>query len=192
MSNAHLHVKSSDSYKPGDIVISAHEINNRLEELTNVIYKDYKNHPSLLIIGLLTGGAWLTVDLFSKLHARGLYTCELSFIHASSYPIGTQANFAPKVSAVTHINTQNKHILLVDDIIDTGQTLSSVEKKFLVEASSVQSFVLLDKPSRRTVSYRPKYVGFTIPDIWVQGHGMDSDGYGRGEANIIMGPYKYK
>jgi len=90
------------------------------------------------------------------------------------------------------VNPQARDILLVDDIADTGKTLSSVISLLKNKgAQKVQSLVLMDKPSRREITFQPDYTGFEIPNVWVQGRGMDSDGFGRGDPNIRKGPYFY-
>lgn len=188
-----LNFDNSDSYKPGDILISAVLIEKRLDELAAIIARDYQKKESVIIVGLLTGAAWFTADLFTRLHTNGLTNIELSFMKVSSYPTGTNAVHEPRIEFDVSINPQKKDILLVDDIADTGKSLSVVEKLFQSkDAKSIKSVVLLDKPSRREVKYVPEYVGFRIPNIWVQGRGMDSAGFGRGDPNIIKGPYNYK
>ena len=88
------------------------------------------------------------------------------------------------------ISSAGRHTLLVDDILDTGKTLWVIDALIRGrDAASVASAVLLDKPSRRKVAYEADYVGFEIPDLWVQGYGMDSDEIGRAGQDIIKGPY---
>ena len=183
--------QEQDTYKEGDILISAEEIEKRLDELTPQLAKEY-NSKRLLLVGLLTGAAWLTIDILKRLHELGVTDTELTFMKVSSYNDGTTATFEPRIEYDMLINPQGRHILLVDDITDTGKTLSAVTS--LVQSkdvSSIKTFVLVDKPSRREIAFKPDYCGFEIPNIWIQGRGMDSDGYGRGDPNIRKGPYKY-
>jgi len=181
-----------ENLKPGDVVISEKDISERLDEIAHQLVSDYKTKENLLVVGLLTGAAWLTTDMFSRLHKKGLCNIELSFMKVSSYPSGTDAQHEPRIDFDSLINPQQKNVLIIDDIADTGKSLAVVEKLFKSrDVRSIASFVLLDKPTRREVTYQPKYIGFTIPNIWVQGRGMDTDGIGRGEPNIIKGPYTY-
>ena len=183
--------KNPSDYKEGDILISAEEIEQRLDELIPQLVEEYKN-KHVLLVGLLTGAAWITIDLLTRLHANGVTDAELTFMKVSSYRNGDKASNKPRIEYDLLINPQSRHLLLVDDIADTGSTLVAVtellQKK---EAAIVRSFVLVDKPSRREVDFKPDYSGFEIPNIWIQGRGMDSDGYGRGDPNIRKGPYRY-
>lgn len=183
--------KDSDQYTPGEIIIPAKVIDHRIEELASQIVREYAK-KNLLVIGLLTGGVWLTVDLLTHLHKQGVPDTEVNFIKVVSYPTGTTALHEPQLAYDVSIHPQGRDILIVDDIVDTGKSLALVENVFKSkDVRSIKSIVLLNKPSRRKVPYEPTYTGFTIPDIWVQGRGMDSDGYGRGDPNIIKGPYHY-
>jgi hypoxanthine phosphoribosyltransferase len=180
-----------DSYKEGDILISAEEINKRLDVLVSQLAKDYKD-KRLLIVGLLTGAAWLTVDILERLHILGVSDVEMTFMKVSSYHNGDTATYEPRIEYDMLINPQGREVLLIDDIADTGKTLAAVVALLQSKAvASIRTFVLVDKPSRREVDFKPDYCGFEIPNIWIQGRGMDSDGYGRGDPNIRKGPYKY-
>lgn len=184
--------KDIGTYKEGDIIIAEQEIIRRLDEIILQIAKRYKN-KRLLLVGLLTGAAWLTVDILKRLHTSGVTDAELTFMKVSSYKNGTTATYEPKIEYDMLINPKDRTILLVDDIADTGKTFAAVTTLLRSkDAAEVRTFVLLDKPSRRKVSFIPDYICFTIPDIWVQGRGMDSDGFGRGDPNIRKGPYYYK
>lgn len=182
--------KNPGDYKQGDILIAAEEIDQRLDELITQLVEEYKN-KRVLLVGLLTGAAWVTVDLLNRLHENGVTDADLSFLKVSSYRKGDKVTQPPRIKDDVLLNPRGRHVLLVDDISDTGSTLLAVtellqEKKI----ATVRSFVLVDKPSRREVHFKPDYIGFTIPNIWIQGRGMDSDGYGRGDPNIRKGPYR--
>jgi hypoxanthine phosphoribosyltransferase len=183
--------KDKDEYKEGDVIISAKEVDARMDEVVKDIVSEYKN-KRLLLVGLLTGAAWLTTDLLTRLHIAGFTDVELMFIKIRSYENGTNTAYEPRIEYDTLINPKGRHVLIVDDIADTGKTLQAVLKFFINKnVASVRSFVLVNKPSRRQIQYKPNYAGFEIPDIWVQGRGMDSDGFGRGDPNIRKGPYLY-
>lgn len=183
--------RDPDAYKAGEIIIAAEEIDNRLDEIARKLAKEFEN-KHLLLVGLLTGAAWLTVDLLERLHKAGLTDGELTFIKVSSYQNGTTATQEPHLAYDMTINPKRRNILLVDDIADTGKTLGMATQLLQnKKAEMIRSLVLLDKPSRRKVAFHPDYCGFTIPNIWVQGRGLDSDGYGRGDPNIRKGPYHY-
>jgi len=183
--------KHPNDYKPGEIIIPAEDIDGRIKELAQKIARDFAG-KQVLVVGLLTGAAWFTVDLFSGLHGNGLTDAELAFMKVASYPSGIISSHEPRIEYDLPVSPHARNILLVDDIADTGKSLFVVEKYLKSkDAKLVKSVVLLDKPSRREVVFKPDYVGFTIPNIWVQGRGMDSNGFGRGDPNIIKGPYTY-
>jgi hypoxanthine phosphoribosyltransferase len=143
-----------------------------------------------LFVGLLTGAAWLTVDLLERLHSLGITDVQLTFMKVSSYRNGDTPTYEPRIEYDMLINPQGRHILLVDDIADTGKTLSAVMTLLKnKDVATIKSLVLVDKPTRRELVYQPDYVGFEIPNVWVQGRGMDSNGFGRGDPNIRKGPY---
>jgi hypoxanthine phosphoribosyltransferase len=183
--------KNLEEYKEGDIIVSAEEIDQRLDELASILAKEF-NGKRLLLVGLLTGAAWLAVDLLERLHSKGVTDSQLTFMKVSSYQNGDKATYEPRIEYDMLINPQGRHILLIDDIADTGKTLSAVVTLLKSKnVKQVKSLVLVDKPSRREITFEPDYIGFEIPNVWVQGRGMDSDGFGRGDPNIRKGPYYY-
>ncbi len=176
-----------EAKKPGDILKHQHEIFSRLAVVASEVINDYPNgDPTLL--GIWEGAEPVTKDFQKALQARGRQI-EYRAITFKSYSGTTSSGTIDMVNGLD-FNPQGQDLLLVDDIIDTGRTLQFADK-FLREkgAASVRSFALLSKPTRREVAYEPDYVGFVIPDIWVEGYGMDSDGYGRENPHIIVGPY---
>ncbi len=183
---------NNSEYKPGDILISHEQIQKRLAELSLQISRKYKG-KKLLVVGILKGAFKLTADLTAELHKQGLPDLEISFITLKSYPDDTKAKYEPKIVQDMDINPEGRQVLLIDDVLDTGRSLQIVHK--LIEskkAKSVESLALVDKPERRQVNYKANYVGFTIPDIWIQGFGMDTGEVGRADPNIIVGPHKYQ
>ena len=184
--------KNPDEYKEGDIIVSAGEIDTRLDVLVEELGEVYKG-KKLLLVGLLTGAAWLTVDLLERLQMQDVTDAQLTFMKVSSYRNGDIATYEPRIEYDMLINPQGRHILLIDDIADTGKTLAAVSKLLKSKnPASLASLVLVDKPSRRETIFVPDYIGFEIPNVWVQGRGMDSDGFGRGDPNIRKGPYFYE
>jgi hypoxanthine phosphoribosyltransferase len=183
--------KNPDAYKPGDIIIPSEEIDKRLDELSMHLVKQYKG-KKVLLVGLLTGAAWLTVDLLSRMHRQNVADAQLTFMKVSRYRNGVAATYEPRIEYDMVINPQAREILLVDDIADTGKTLAAIISLLKNKgAQKVRSLVLVDKPSRREITFQPDYRGFEIPNVWVQGRGMDSDGFGRGDPDIRKGPYFY-
>ena len=186
-----LQFKKANEYKPGEILIPHEFITERIKELASNIAGKYKGQK-LLIVGILKGAFKITADLTSELHRQGLTGLEISFITMKSYPDGTKAKYEPQIVQDMDISPEGRIVLLLDDVLDTGRSLEVVHRLIKDRGvKSVESFVLVDKPDRRQVSYKADYVGFTIPDVWIQGYGMDTGEVGRGEPNIIAGPYTY-
>jgi len=187
-----LQFKKAQEYKKGDVLIPHELIQKRIKEIASEIAPKYKG-KKLLMVGVLKGAFKMTGDLALELHVQGLTDLEISFITMKSYFTGTKAEYEPQIVQDMDINPGKRHVLLLDDILDTGKSLQFVYKLIKDKgAVSVESFVLLDKPARRIVDYKADYVGFTIPNVWVQGYGIDTGEIGRAGPNIIVGPYKYK
>ena len=184
-----MQFKKAEEYKPGDVVIPHEFIQEKIKELALKVAQKYKG-KKLLIVGVLKGAFKITGDLTSELHRQGLNDLEISFITMKSYLTGTRADYEPKIVQDMDISPEGREVLLLDDVLDTGRSLAVVHKLIKDRgAKSVESFVLVDKQERRQVDYKADYVGFTIPNVWIQGYGMDTVEVGRAEPNIIVGPF---
>ncbi|MCF2627446.1 hypoxanthine phosphoribosyltransferase [Fusobacterium mortiferum] len=150
------------------------EVEKRIKELAKEIEKDYCG-KDLLVIGLLKGSIMFMSDLIKEMDLPVM----IDFMSVSSYS-GTTSTGVINVLKDTDISVKDKDVLIVEDIIDTGLTLSHV-KKLLEDrgAKSLKICTLLDKPSRRTVEMKGDYVGFEIPDEFVVGYGLDYDQHHR-------------
>jgi len=186
-----LQFKPANEYKPGDILIPHEQILKVIQKLSSIIAKQYIGQK-LLVVGILKGGYKVTADLTSELHNKGLKDLQISFITMKSYADGTKAKYEPQIVQDMDINPEGRHVLLIDDVLDTGKSLQVIHKLINDRgAKSVKSLVVVDKPDRRRVAYKADYVGFTIPDVWLQGYGMDTGEVGRSEPNIIVGPFTH-
>ncbi len=154
-----------------DVLISAEEIQQRLDELAEEIKKDYEG-KELTLICILKGGVMFLVDLARRLPPDSI---ELDFMDVSSYGDEFKSSGVIKVDKDLKNPITNKHVLLVEDIIDTGRTLSYLQKHLISQKpASLKFCTLLDKPERRVVKdIIPDYIGFTIPDKFVLGYGLD-------------------
>jgi len=167
------------------VLFTEEKIAKRLEELAWEIAKDYKD-KNFILVGILKGAFVITADLSRALYKAGCTNFEVSFLILKSYYSSTTV--AKDVTLVTDIDIDPKgrHLLIVDDIFDTGKSFSFVDKHLTMQgAATVQGFALLAKSDRHEVVYRPKYIGFNVPDVWIEGYGMDSAEKGRGNHNII-------
>lgn len=150
-------------------LISEAEIQNRVGELGQQISEDYSNREPVLVC-VLKGAAVFFADLFRTLSIP--VGCE--FIQLSSYDDRTESSGRVRTVQGLNGNLHNADIVVVEDIVDTGQTVSFLMKELQVlEPASVKVCSLLDKPARRIVSTAIDYVGFEIPDAFVVGYGLD-------------------
>ena len=150
-------------------LISESEIQNRVGELGQQISEDYSNREPVLVC-VLKGAAVFFADLFRTLSIP--VGCE--FIQLSSYDDRTESSGRVRTVQGLNGNLHNTDIVIVEDIVDTGQTVSFLMKELQVlEPASVKVCSLLDKPARRIVSTAIDYVGFEIPDAFVVGYGLD-------------------
>ena len=153
------------------VLVSKQELQAKVKELGAQITKDYSGmHP--LFIGVLKG----CVVFFSDLIREIKLDCQIDFMVVSSYGAGTTTSGEVKVIKDVNTPLENRHVIIVEDIVDSGKTLSHLVR-YLAErgASSVKTCTLLDKPSRRTVEFVPDYCGKEIPDKFVIGFGLDYD-----------------
>lgn len=162
----------------GKTLISEHEIQHRTSQLANQIVKDFNNNE-IIIIGVLKGAFMFTADLvrrLSKLDAK----IEIDFIRAHSYGNEKESSGKVEIDFDVSVDLKGAWVLIVDDIMDSGNTLKQVCAYLLNKgAAKVSTCVLLDKPSRRTTEFKPDYIGFEIPDHFVVGYGLDFSERGR-------------
>lgn len=180
-------LKTIEELVPGEILISDHIIRTRIREVALDIAQQFKN-KDLIVVGLLQGARTVTDEL-EKCLLETWPAIEKQYITARSY-IGLESMGKVKISGDGEIDVTGKEVLLTDDICDTGLTLTEVKKLLLEKgARSVTIFALILKEGTRKVNIEPDFIGFNIPNVWIQGFGMDTDGQGRENPNIIVGPY---
>lgn len=155
-------------------LIRAHRIRSRVHQLGRALARDLAGTPSPLMLALLDGSVCFVADLA---RATPLPDLRLHFVRASSYGAGTVSSGS--VALETLPRCDGRTMVVVDDILDTGRTLAAVVAAARAAgAAAVRTCVLLDKPSRRdpTGLASADQVGFTIPDVFVVGYGLDHDG----------------
>ena len=152
------------------VLLSEETIASRCVELAHQIEEDYmKNNQIPVIVGLLKG----SVPFMAELMKRFTFPCEIDFMSVSSYA-GTESIGDVRIMKDMDLSCKDRPILLVEDIVDTGRTLSEVKKMFERKgATDVKIVALLDKPERRVVDIKADYVGFTVPNEFVVGYGLD-------------------
>lgn len=150
------------------VLISEAQLAKRIKSLGKEIQRDYKGRD-LVVVSLLNGTVMFLGDLIRNLPMP----LRLDFIGVSSYGSGT-ASGELVFTKDLKIDVAGRDVLLVDDILDTGRTLSRVlEKLRPLKPKRIRTCVLLDKPERRTEKIKADYVGFTIPNEFVVGYGLD-------------------
>ena len=150
-------------------LISEAEIQRRVRELGQQISDDYSNREPVLVC-VLKGAAVFFADLFRTVSIP--VGCE--FIQLSSYDDRTESSGCVQTVQGLNGNVHNADVVVVEDIVDTGQTLSFLRKEIeALEPASLKVCSLLNKPTRRIVSTQIDYVGFEIPDTFVVGYGLD-------------------
>ncbi|KAK1351412.1 Hypoxanthine phosphoribosyltransferase [Heracleum sosnowskyi] len=151
-------------------------ITQRLTQLASQITADFKSTPSSpILLGVATGAFIFLADLVRNINLP----VSIDFIRASSYGSSTLSNGAPTFALDLKLDIQGKHVIVVEDIVDTGNTLYCLIAHLKSKgASSVSVCTLLDKPSRRKVKFElvgngKYYCGFECPDYFVVGYGLD-------------------
>ena len=151
------------------IIFSEEQIKTAIEKVGKQISDSYDGHPFLLV-SILKGSFVFLADLCRAITAP----CEVGFMCAKSYYSGTVSSGVVKITMDLAQDVSNYHVIIVEDIIDSGRTLSYLVSYLTLNgARSVKTVALLDKPSRREVDYTPDYVGLEIPDEVVVGYGLD-------------------
>ena len=165
-----------------EVLLSREELSEGIDRLAHLV-DGGRGEQRLVLVGVLTGSIMLVADLLRRLDGF----IEVGMVSASSYRgLGTtpgkldlHLDLLPDVS--------QKQVLLVDDIFDTGRTMTAlVEAIYARGAASVKSLVLLRKKSRTEVVMQPDYVGFDIPDVFVVGYGLDHNGAWRNLPEICL------
>ena len=150
------------------VLINEAKIDARLDEIAKEIMKDYKDED-IVFVGVLRGAAMFMIELAKRIKN----SVEFEFIHLESYE-GENSTGNVKLKQELTGKIEGKNIIIIEDIIDTGRTLEYLRehiKKF--NPKSVKICTLLSKPSRRVFELNVDYIGFSIPDEFVIGYGMD-------------------
>ncbi len=164
----------------GATLVTSEEIQAKVRELAERINEDYRGE-SLLLIGILRGAVVFLSDLMRHLELP----CEIDFIEVSSYGAGTTTSGVVRILKDLREDITGRHVLIVEDIIDTGLTLAYLHRILLArKPASLEICTLLSKPSRRQVDIDVKYLGFEVPDEFVVGYGIDYAGYYRNLRDI--------
>jgi hypoxanthine phosphoribosyltransferase len=153
----------------GEILIGAEELQARIRELGAEISVDYAGRE-LLLVGVLKGAVFFMADLMRTISV----SCEIDFMAISSYGASTDSSGVVRILKDLDLNIDGRHVLVVEDIIDSGLTLSYLLRNLESrEPASLEICALLTKPERREIDVPVKYIGFEIPNRFVIGYGLD-------------------
>jgi hypoxanthine phosphoribosyltransferase len=152
-----------------EVLIDEERLRSRVAELGDEVSADYVGRD-LLLIGVLKGAVFFMADLMRHLTV----TCEIDFMAISSYGAATDSSGVVRILKDLDINIAGRDVLVVEDIIDSGLTLSYLMRNLEArEPSSLEICALLTKPERREIDVPVRYVGFEIPNRFVIGYGLD-------------------
>ena len=153
------------------VLISEEEIKRRVAEMGRQITEDYKDDPEpLVLVCILKGSVVFYADLLRAID----HDCRLDFMIVKSYGAGRESSGNVQFVKDLSESITGKHVLIVEDIIDSGLTLTFLRNNLITRgAKSLKICTLLDKPTRREVEFVPDYSGRVIPDEFVVGYGLD-------------------
>ncbi|MBP0981898.1 MAG: hypoxanthine phosphoribosyltransferase [Oscillospiraceae bacterium] len=153
------------------ILISEQELADKVNELGAQISKDYEG-KNLMMVSVLKGSVVFMADLMRAITINA----SIDFMSVSSYGSGTKTSGVVRIIKDLDDDLAGRDILIVEDILDSGMTLSYLSKHIMAKgANSIKIATLLDKPERRKVDVYPDYKGFVVPDEFVVGYGLDYD-----------------
>jgi hypoxanthine phosphoribosyltransferase len=152
-----------------EVLIEADALQHRIAELGEEISSDYAGRD-LLLVGVLKGAVFFMADLMRNLSIP----CEIDFMGISSYGEGTDSSGVVRILKDLDINIEGRDVLVVEDIIDSGLTLSYLIRNLEArEPATLEICALMTKPDRREIEVPVRYVGFEIPNRFVIGYGLD-------------------
>ncbi len=152
------------------VLLDQATIEARVAELAYQVSQDYADVEQLVLVGVLKGSFIFLADLCRRLTVPR----RVDFIALSSYGQTATTTGEVRLLMDVKINLENRHVLIVEDIVDSGYTLHYLLRSFSTRSpASLHTCVLLSKPERRQVDVTVDYLGFEIPDVWVVGYGLD-------------------
>ena len=153
------------------VLIDEEKLSKRVKEIARQIKEEYKD-KEIILISILKGSVFFTVDLAKNIEGN----VKLEFIRVSSYNDGTESSGKISLKLDLNDSIEGKDVIVIEDIIDTGRTLSYlIEYLKNKKPNSIKLCTLLDKPERRVEEVNVDYTGFQIPDKFVVGYGLDFD-----------------
>lgn len=165
-----------------EVLVTSEDIQKKVQEIGDRITRDYAGER-LLLVGILNGSVVVLSDLMRYI---GL-PCEIEFMDVSSYGTGTNSSGNVRIVKDLECDVAGRHVIIVEDIVDTGLTLSHLLDSLQSRGvSTLEICTLLSKPSRREVDVEIKYLGFEVTDEFVVGYGIDYAGSYRNLPDVCI------
>lgn len=163
-------------------LLSETEIEQRVDQMAAEIARDYEG-KDVLLVGVLRGAFMFMADLSRQLWKHGMQSFEIDFIGISSYGNNLESSKNPRITLDLSEDVQGRHVILVEDIVDTGYSLDALQRLIGErQPASLHTVVLLSKTSRREIEVEVSYMGFEI-DGWIEGYGLDTN---RGRPEVVV------
>lgn len=173
---------ATDTQQNFKVLISKDQIQHRVKEIAQQINQEYQG-KEIILIGVLKGAMYIAPDLLSEITVP----CSIEFVQASSYGQNGTTAGALTLRGLEHLSLKGKHVIIVDDIFDTGTTMTKIKEQLLLqEPASLKTLALLLKNRPRSISTVPDYVLFPIEDEFVIGYGLDYKELYRGLPGIYI------
>jgi len=158
-------------YEPGEVIFSREQIEARATEIGEQITRDYSG-KEILLVGILTGCVMWMAEVMKSIDLD----TAIDFMYVSSYGSATRSSGVVKIIKDLTMNINERHVIIVEDIVDSGLTLDYLYRYLSGhEPASLKICAMLDKPSGRRVDIKADYVGFTAPDVFLVGYGLDAN-----------------
>ena len=168
-------MQMAKEYRLGEVLISRERIAERVAELAREIALDNGGRRELLVVGILTGAVFFLTDLVREMPDD--LDVHIDFMSVSSYADATKSSGVVRILHDLKNSVEGIDVLIVEDIVDTGLTLSYLQDLLRARRpASLRTCVLLDKSARRETAVKVDYCGFEIPDAFVVGYGLDYAG----------------
>lgn len=162
------------------LLLSKEHIDSRIKEIAAEINQEYAGKEIVLVM-VMKGAIYLTTDLMREITVA----CTLEYVKASSYGLGMVSGELT-LHGLEDLSLQGKHVIIIDDIFDTGKTMTTIKEKLLLQQpASLKTLVLLLKNRPRTITAIPDYVLFPIEDEFVIGYGLDYQEYYRNLPGVF-------
>lgn len=177
-------MKEKPSRVSYETLIADEHISQRINLMARQISEDFRDEDSLVVVGVLKGATFLLVDLVRAINHPEL---QIDYMSISSYGSGKESSREPIINLDLRTPIRDKNVLLVEDIVDTGYSLNTLLNILRARGpKSLKTCALLSKADAREIEVPIDYLGFEIPNVWVEGYGLDSDEKGRARKDIVV------